>query len=325
MNNRNRDALIGLCAILAVVSLIVLLGLFGEIDTTRSWRLSLLAPATAGVTDSSRVSLDGVPVGSVASVALDPDGQWPVRITVRIDEGIHIPKGVAVLTTASLLTGAANVYLESPSPRTGKMLAVDGSAELTGPISSSTLRDLSTAIDERVGPTLIAINELGESWSPVGQSLTKLLGPATPGNPATLPGVVQRADDVLAAAASWLEDPALRKDAGELIHMALAAVDRAVTAIESFDVLISNLDRHAATVSDDVAGAGRALSDALHQASTIMTQLREGEGTAGQLLTNADLYNNLDETAKQLGRLSESMKLMVEQIREEGVGPLLSP
>mgnify|MGYP006970178791 FL=1 len=57
----------------------------------------------------------------------------------------------------------------------------------------------------------------------------------------------------------------------------------------------------------------------------MMTRLRAGEGTAGQFLTNPDLYNNLDETAKQLGRLSESMKLMVEQIREEGVGPLISP
>ena len=325
MSERNRDALIGLSAILAVVSLIVLLGLFGEIDTTRSWRLSLLTPATAGITDSSRVSLDGVPIGSVESVALDPEGTWPVRITARIDEGVLIPSGVMMLTTASLLTGAANLYLESPTPRTNTMLAIDGSAELTGPIRSSTVRDLTKAIDERIGPTLAAINELGEAWAPVGQELTNLLGPAEPGEPATLPRLVQRADDVLAAAASWLEDPQLREEAGEVLHMALAAVDRAVTAIESFDTLVTNLDTHSATVAEQVAGAGRALSDALHQASTIMTRLRDGEGTAGQLLTNADLYNNLDETAKQLGRLSESMKLMVEQIREEGVGPLLSP
>ncbi len=325
MSERNRDALIGLCAILAVISLIVLLGLFGEIDTTRTWRLSLLVPDTAGITDSSRVSLDGVPIGSIEAVALDPDGTWPVRITARIDEGIVIPAGVTPLTTASLLTGAANLSLESPTPRTGETLPVDGTAELTGGIRSSTVRDLTAAIDERVGPTLVAITNLGEAWAPVGKGLSELLGPPVPGEPATLPGVVQRADTVLAAAASWLEDPELRAEAGEVLHMALAAVDRAVTAIESFDTLVSNLDSHSASVADEVAGAGRALSDALHQASTIMTTLREGEGTAGQLLTNADLYNNLDETAKQLGRLSESMKLMVEQIREEGVGPLLAP
>jgi ABC-type transporter Mla subunit MlaD len=325
MSERNRDALIGLCAILAVISLIVLLGLFGEIDTTRTWRLSLLVPDTAGITDSSRVSLDGVPIGSIEAVALDPDGTWPVRITARIDEGIVIPAGVTPLTTASLLTGAANLSLESPTPRTGEILPVDGTAELTGEIHSSTVRDLTAAIDERVGPTLVAIKNLGKAWSPVGTGLSELLGPPVPGEAATLPGVVQRADTVLAAAASWLEDPELRAEAGEVLHMALAAVDRAVTAIESFDTLVSNLDSHSTTVADEVAGAGRALSDALHQASTIMTTLREGEGTAGQLLTNADLYNNLDETAKQLGRLSESMKLMVEQIREEGVGPLLAP
>ena len=46
---------------------------------------------------------------------------------------------------------------------------------------------------------------------------------------------------------------------------------------------------------DEVATAGRALSEALHQASSMMTRLRAGEGTAGQFLTNPDLYNNLDD------------------------------
>lgn len=325
MSDRNRDALIGICAILAVVSLIILLGLFGEIDTTRTWRLTLRTPATSGITDSSRVSLDGVPIGHIRSVALESTGTWAVRIDADINEGILIPTGVTVLTTASLLTGAANLYLESPTQRTGQTLPVDGSAVITGVIGSSSVRDLSNAIDERMGPTLTAITELGTAWAPVGTELSNLLGPSTPGEPATLPGVVQRADDVLAAAMSWLDDPGLREEASEIMHMALAAVDRAVTAIESFDVLVSNLDTHSTTITDQVATAGRALSDALHQASSIMTRLRTGEGTAGQFLTNPDLYNNLDETAKQLGRLSESMKLMVEQIREEGIGPLISP
>ena len=325
MSDRNRDALIGLCAILAVVSLIILLGLFGEIDTTRTWRLTLRTPATSGITDSSRVSLDGVPIGIIESVALDATGQWAVRINADINEGILIPTGVTALTTASLLTGAANLYLESPTQRTGQTMPIDGSAEITGAIDSSTVRDLAQAIDDRVGTTLSAINELREAWAPVGAGLSSLLGPSTPGEPATLPGVVQRADDVLAAATSWLDDPELRAEAGEIMHMALAAVDRAVTAIESFDSLVSSLDTHSTTIADEVATAGRALSEALHQASSMMTRLRAGEGTAGQFLTNPDLYNNLDETAKQLGRLSESMKLMVEQIREEGVGPLISP
>jgi ABC-type transporter Mla subunit MlaD len=109
------------------------------------------------------------------------------------------------------------------------------------------------------------------------------------------------------------------------MHMALAGVDRAVTALESFDGMIQTLDTESSTVGAELANAGRAFSAALHQASGIMTVLSEGQGTAGQLLTNPDLYNRLGETAKQLERLAESMRLMVEQIREEGVGPLISP
>jgi ABC-type transporter Mla subunit MlaD len=241
-----------------------------------------------------------------------------------IDEHATIPEGVQALTVMSLLTGSANLYLESPTPRTGAVLPTDGSAELVGPIESTAIRDITLAIDERVGPALMAIDKLGQAWAPVGDGVAALLGQSDAEGPG-LPAVVRRADEVLAAAQSWLEDPELRREASELMHLALAGVDRAVTALESFDSMIQTLDTESSTVAAELASVGRAFSEALHHASGIMASMAEGQGTAGQLLTNPDLYNRLEETAKQLERLAESMRLMVEQIREEGVGPLLSP
>ena len=115
MSDRNRDALIGICAILAVVSLIVLLGLFGEIDTTRTWRLTLRTPATSGITDSSRVSLDGVPIGYIRSVALEPTGTWAVRIDADDDTGgcKHADCGDCDAVDTSF-TGIAKGLLASP-------------------------------------------------------------------------------------------------------------------------------------------------------------------------------------------------------------------
>ena len=98
-----------------------------------------------------------------------------------------------------------------------------------------------------------------------------------------------------------------------------------MTALESFDTLVQTIDRESTSVGTELAAAGRSLAETLHQAGGIMSRLQEGEGTAGQMLVNPDLYNHLAETAKQLDRLAESMRLMVEQIREEGVGPLITP
>jgi ABC-type transporter Mla subunit MlaD len=325
MNAKNRDALIGICAIAAIVSMIVLLQLFGEIDTSNRWRLTLLTPATSGIGDSSRVLLDGVHIGGIERVETVATGPWGVRIVAAIDENALIPQGVEALSVMSLLTGSANLYLESPTVRTGATMPIDGTAELVGPIDSTAIRDITLAIDKRIGPALAAIDELGQAWAPVGDGVAMLLGQGEQTGGPDLGAVVRRADEVLAAAQSWLEDPDLRREASEFMHMALAGVDRAVTALESFDGMIQTLDTESSTVGAELANAGRAFSAALHQASGIMTVLSEGQGTAGQLLTNPDLYNRLGETAKQLERLAESMRLMVEQIREEGVGPLISP
>ena len=63
----------------------------------------------------------------------------------------------------------------------------------------------------------------------------------------------------------------------------------------------------------------------LAQTTSVLTTLREGKGTAGQLLSNPDLYRSLESTAKELDRLTKSLRLLVEQVREEGLTPLLSP
>ena len=68
MTDRTRDALIGLTAILAMVSLAAILMLFGELNLRSSWQLTILSPSAAGLGPGSIVSLNGVPVGSVSHI-----------------------------------------------------------------------------------------------------------------------------------------------------------------------------------------------------------------------------------------------------------------
>ena len=65
MNDRIRDAAIGLTAICAVVAMIILLVLFGEIDTQRTWILTLRSTETGGITENSSVRLNGVKIGRI--------------------------------------------------------------------------------------------------------------------------------------------------------------------------------------------------------------------------------------------------------------------
>ena len=325
MNESARDALIGLCTFAAVAGVLLLLYLFNEVNFESRWSIQVHAPSTSGLRANSAVQLDGVPIGVVQHIALTPDEPWPVRIDLGIDDGVQIPVGVTTLSKASLLTGGANLYLESPATRSGEMLPADGSAVLAGPIQSMTVRDLEIAIKEQVGPTLDTFNKLGGAWAAVGEDLSVLLGGNATDEPGGVAAILSQVDRAARAAADWVDNPALRNEVNEFMHMAIAGMDRVVLAMESFDGLLAHLDKRSETLTDEFAKAGRALSDALHQTRTLLAGIESGKGTAGLLVTNPDLYNDLRETTVQLDRLGESLRLMIEQGREEGIGPFLGP
>ena len=61
------------------------------------------------------------------------------------------------------------------------------------------------------------------------------------------------------------------------------------------------------------------IDEAAAQARDLTARINRGEGTLGQLATNADLYRSLDASIKQLQQLIRDGQLLIEKFREEGV------
>jgi ABC-type transporter Mla subunit MlaD len=295
MTDRTRDALIGLTAILAMASMAAILMLFGELNLRSSWHLTILAPSAAGLGPGSVVSLNGVPVGSVDSIENIVDDQWQVRVNANINSDVLIADNVQAMVTSTLIGSSSGLYLETTPGATG-MLPVDGTAQLSGPLQSLTMRDLGHAIDERLNPVLVSMSRLVGPWSAVGENLN-----------------------------DWLDDPELKTGAKDVLHLAVASLDRTVEAMERFAALSTSIDASATALSAEAMASARQLTELLTQTTAVLTTLRQGKGTAGQLLSNPDLYRSLESTAKELDRLTKSLRLLVEQVREEGLTPLLSP
>ncbi len=295
MSPLRRDAMLGLTAIITLVALAAILMLFGELSLRKTWQLTVLAPHTAGIGQGSLVSLNGVPVGTVDHIETINDGPWQVRIIAHLHDGVLVSTTVEPLVTAKLLGGNAGLYLET-SPGGSGHLPTDGSAILEAELISMTQRDLEAAIDERIGPVLTTINSVAGTWTAVGVGLNQ-----------------------------WLSDPELKASTKDVLHLAVASLDRTVETMERFATLASNVDQRAGELSAEAMTAARQLTEMLHTSSQLIEDLRSGEGTAGQLVSNPDLYNSLESTAKELDRLSRAMRLLVEQVREEGLGPMLSP
>jgi hypothetical protein len=158
------------------------------------------------------------------------------------------------------------------------------------------MRDLTHELDARLEPVLQSINELTTPWIALGTGLQSIV-----------------------------EDPELQESAKNLLHLAVASLDRTVEAMEQFAVLGAHLDSETGALGGQAMQAARELTEAINQTTQLVQSIREGEGTLGQLVVNPDVYNSLASTSKELDRLSRSMRLLIDQVREEGASSLFAP
>ena len=61
------------------------------------------------------------------------------------------------------------------------------------------------------------------------------------------------------------------------------------------------------------------LGDLLTTLDKVAAKVSEGEGTAGKLLNDPQLYNDLVESARQLARTLEELQATVKAWREDGL------
>ncbi|MCP4496087.1 MAG: MCE family protein, partial [Phycisphaeraceae bacterium] len=93
MKDRYRDAIIGLAAIAGVAACVTMLLAFGSLRemTRNAYEITVRLNRAGGLRYGSQVTLDGVPIGVVESVALEMEALRPVRLQCRLDEWVRIP------------------------------------------------------------------------------------------------------------------------------------------------------------------------------------------------------------------------------------------
>jgi phospholipid/cholesterol/gamma-HCH transport system substrate-binding protein len=138
MRRSQQDFVVGLVSIVAVGGLCVLLLLFGEFSFlfSRSYEIPVQANAAAGLRAGSQVMLDGVPVGEIREVRIQPEGEWPVRMTLRVWAENRIPSGVEPRLAAGLLGGGSKLDLRRPPPGDGSFIDPTNPPTLTARFTS---------------------------------------------------------------------------------------------------------------------------------------------------------------------------------------------
>ena len=327
MRDTTRNTLVGLCTLGGCVGGAWLLLNVGQFETffRRTWHIECAFNEAGGLRPGSLVTLNGVPIGRVQSIAMGPDRERPVVILAQIDEGSRIPDPSVPMIAATLLGSGARLEFNAVLPLTDppRYYLESRPPVLRGEVLSIEDR-LTRVLDERLKPVSDGLLSVGE----LARNLNALLEPAEPGQEyqsiktavVRLNRVLGSVDQTLKAADLWLSDEQLKQDVKSAAYNANETLRAASTAMHRVAELADG-------VRDDTQAIRSSLVSTLDRASQTLDEVRritrlaaDGKGTIGKLLNDAQLYDGLADSAARLSDALAKLNLLLEKIKAEGLG-----
>lgn len=330
MTERQRDAVIGLAALVGVLGMFSMLLAFGSLReyARDTYEVEIRMNRAGGLRYGSQVTLDGVPIGTIDDVSLEIEKTLPVRLACKIDTWASIPVDHLIKVDAALIGGGARLAISSLDPSADR--AVFGTDDVPALAGSFLPMDeaLSGAIDARMGPITESFQEVGALaavYRELGTRLADLVetgGGEGAGLGMTLEqinGTLRSADQAFAAATDWLDDAQLLEDARSAVFKANLFIERATEAAMAAGALASTLEEEAPSLLDRLASTVTSVDNTLAEVRQLARLAADGEGTVGRLLNDPALYEDLDDAARRLDATLATLKLTIEAINEDGV------
>lgn len=335
MQRSFRDILVGLTVIIGLAGVAILLTLFGELHLgePRSYQIVLQLNQVSGISNASRVTLNGVLIGAVENISVSPNPRDGAIVTLNIRDTVRVPRASVIVLERGLVGEATLLFRTTPGPL-GDDADFIQPGETIQTRALSVVEDIANAIESRVGglaDAAASITRLADTYVEVGRRASDLLAPRSPsevdsGAAATIPSTLARLDTALADAQLWLGDETLRGDAQSIAKQMRGLMDSSAVAVEEW----TKAARAVSTRSDEIGGAAsealrefaastRSLQETLTQAQQIAAKVNSGEGTIGLLVNNPDLYRSLNDAATRLEKALVEAQLLIEKYRKEGV------
>lgn len=352
MKETKRNILVGITVIVALLMLAGLIVIFAGLPQMfqSGYVIRMRADSTHEVYEGDSVYLAGMRVGRVIDVRFtDPDRPAKgVTLVTRIDEGIRVPaRAKAVIFTRGFVGGAYLTLSVSDVPETGadEFLPTDGSAVMEIEHRGSGL------IPKELREGMDSVAELAEN-------INSLIGPPrAPAAAATSPtdepipedlrGAVVRLNRTLDAVRQVVGDAENRrnlKDALANVNRATEEATEAMAAltefaeaarktaadagetVAKFSETAEEANRTAAAARERIDDVAVRLIDSAEKVSQLMatlnaaaTKIEKGDGTAGRLINDPKLYNNLVDATQQMAAMMKDLRALLETWKESGV------
>jgi phospholipid/cholesterol/gamma-HCH transport system substrate-binding protein len=293
--------IVGVFVIIAVIAFFWLIFKFGDlpvlVSEMKSYEVKIQFPSAPGVQKDTPVRFCGYQIGTVTdvkppSVLQDKNTKqyyFQTLVIIGIDNQF---KNIPDIVGAKLMTrGLGSSYIELTVPpidiREGKYL-VEGSL-LQGSTGTGS-EFFPEATQKKLEEVITGISELVKNSNDI-------IGDAN--NKANLKAALANLADAT-------------KEAGETIRQIKEAADAGKTMLQNADERTAQLTKSLVATSDK-------LGEVMTNLNSVLDKINEGEGTAGKLVNDGRLYEQLLEDSKQLHLVLTDMKTFVTESTQKGL------
>jgi phospholipid/cholesterol/gamma-HCH transport system substrate-binding protein len=280
--------------------------------------ITIIASRGDGVSEGTGVLYRGVQVGKVNKMHRDSDNLH-VLIDAEVDRNPPLPADLkATVRIQSMLGSQGVIELESTGLPTGelqpgaKIPATYTGMQLLPPELNEILTDVRRQkLIQHTDEAIVALHDQ-----------------------------LDRAGKVLGSVQDLVGDPKVQNDIKSAVSNMKSASERADRVGQNLETFTSDLQKISNSANDtivemhktiartggDVADLSRHLTDDIDKMGKVLDQFQQvaakinsGRGTAGQLLNDPALYDQLTDTAKELNGVAKSMHRLIDQWEQEGL------
>jgi phospholipid/cholesterol/gamma-HCH transport system substrate-binding protein len=326
MSDRRADIQVGLFAIIGVLLLAMMILIFGGFKNVlvTTYEVTAHFENAAGTTEGTPVRLLGIEVGRVQSVGLDTE-RGGVLMTLAINGGVDIRADAPLAIKQEGFI--ANSYLDFGQGSSGEYLPTDGTARVEGGIdtfasyvenATEVLGEMGGTIQQRVAAVTDRLMTLTDSVNAVvgdeefqkdvkdlAANSVEISAALKERLPSLMDNLNETAETVNARLEETSELLETYNDLGEELT-GLAADGREHLARQS-----ANLDKLTASLS----GAAESIGELAANLTEIAGMVKGGEGTAGKLFTDAELYRTLVDAIDEVEGAARIFKDLAETIK----------
>lgn len=256
-----------------------------------------------GLIESNPVSLNGVNIGQVDRIRFMPDGSGRILVENIISKDVVIPDNSTSVLTGMSLTGTREIII-----KLGDSPEQISNGDTLASAQQSSLQD---EVSELVAPIKQRADELFMQVDSVMIVFQSIFNTQTRKNITASFESIQNTLYNLEQTTETL-DETIDKESSRLAAILYNAESISWNLKENNE-LISNIIQNLSGITDSIAAANLQQTlanteESLSSLNQILDRINKGEGSMGLLVNDEELYNNMQNSSKQLELLLEDIR-----------------